>query len=163
MPTIRWFQQVYLLRKDVTAYGVRVFPLRNILTWSQHSSVCIKLGQYQAVIYLPQAHLRSLLFPRFIIPYLKTVDDKDAGLEPRQDVVRFLVSSVKKRNAKESSPPKGTFAELVNLCIEITHHYRCGHTAVDKTPCAVSKREPCGVLNKRTVRHDTKCFNCGGG
>lgn len=53
------------------------------------------------------------------------------------------------------------FLELVNMCVEVTHVYRCGHTKVDKAPCAVSKRRACGVLNKRTVTHETRCFECG--
>ncbi|KAF2483738.1 hypothetical protein BDY17DRAFT_324448 [Neohortaea acidophila] len=60
-------------------------------------------------------------------------------------------------------PPSYNFIELVNKCVQITHYYLCGHNRVDKAGCAVSKRRACGVLNNRSVHHETKCFDCGEG
>ncbi|KAK3049207.1 hypothetical protein LTR09_009385 [Extremus antarcticus] len=53
--------------------------------------------------------------------------------------------------------------ELRNYCTEITHRYRCGCEKKDVAPCANSKRDKCGNLNKRVVTHETNLKHWGGG
>ena len=110
------------------------------------SLLSLPLTHPQVIVHLPHLHPPSVRGSNWLSPCSLWIYSR-SGLSIT-DIPRSSTAAL---------------TELINMCIQVTHQYRCGHVKIDKAPCAVSKRTKCGVLNTRTVQHNTKCFECGGG
>lgn len=46
------------------------------------------------------------------------------------------------------------------MCTNVFHWYFCGHSLVEKAPCATARSANCGVNNTKKVNHTKKCDRC---
>ena len=52
--------------------------------------------------------------------------------------------------------------DLPNMCVRVQHKYGCGHSEIQKAPCADSKAGGCKGETSRVVQHSGNCPRCGG-